>query len=115
MVRKASGYFVMLSLQLDVDVPSPNPPLRVKGGSRKGIGHPRGLDLGYDKFVATSDGEEIKRPLFLKTLQLQLKLLQRRLKNKRKGSNKWTQSDGEYRSRCSSWWGTKQKTSIVRC
>ena len=80
-----------------------------------GIGHPRGLDLGYDKFVATSDGEEIKRPLFLKTLQLQLKLLQRRLKNKRKGSNKWTQSDGEYLSRCSSWWGTKQKTSIVRC
>ncbi len=75
-VRKASGYFVMLSLQLDVDVPSPMP-----------HGHPRGLDLGYDKFVATSDGEEIKRPLFLKTLQRQLKLLQRRLKNKRKGSN----------------------------
>ncbi|CCQ63149.1 hypothetical protein CWATWH0401_965 [Crocosphaera watsonii WH 0401] len=25
MVRKASGYFVMLSLQLDVDVPSPYP------------------------------------------------------------------------------------------
>ena len=48
-VRKASGYFVMLSLQLNVDVPSPKP-----------HGHPRGLDLGFDKFVATSDGEEIK-------------------------------------------------------
>ncbi len=66
----------MLSLQLNVDVPSPMP-----------HGHPRGLDLGYDKFVATSDGEEIKRPRFLKTLQYKLKLLSRRLKNKQKGSN----------------------------
>jgi len=75
-VRKASGYFVMLSLQLNLDVPNPMP-----------HGHPRGLDLGYDKFVATSDGEEIKRPRFLKTLQRKLKLLQRRLKNKAYGSN----------------------------
>ena len=75
-VRKASGYFVMLSLQLHADVPNPMP-----------HGHPRGLDLGYDKFVATSDGEEIKRPRFLKTLQRKLRLLQRRLKNKQKGSN----------------------------
>jgi putative transposase len=75
-VRKASGYFVMLSLQLNVNVPQPMP-----------HGHPRGLDLGYDKFVASSDGEEIKRPRFLKTLQRKLKLLQRRLKNKQKSSN----------------------------
>ena len=75
-VRKASGYFVMLSLQLDVSVPQPFP-----------HGHPRGLDLGFDKFVATSDGLEVKRPRFLKSLQRKLKLLQRRLKNKQKGSN----------------------------
>ncbi len=75
-VRKASGYFVALSLQLNVDVPSPMP-----------HGHPRGLDLGFDKFVATSDGLEIKRPRFLKTLQYKLKLLQRRLRNKQKGSS----------------------------
>ena len=75
-VRKASGYFVMLSLQLDVDVPNPMP-----------HSHPRGLDLGFDKFVATSDGEEIKRPRFLKIMQRKLKLLQRRLKNKQKGSS----------------------------
>ena len=74
-VRKASGYFVLLSLQLDVNVPNPLP-----------HGHPRGLDLGFDKFVATSDGEQIKRPRFLKTLQRKLKLLQRRLRNKQKGS-----------------------------
>jgi len=75
-VRKASGYFVMLSLQLKVDVPNPIP-----------HGHPRGLDLGFDKFVATSDGKEINRPKFLKVLQRKLKLLQRRLRNKQKGSN----------------------------
>ena len=75
-VRKASGYFVMLSLQLNIDVPNPMP-----------HGHPRGLDLGYDKFVATSDGLEIKRPRFLKTLQYKLKLLSRRLRNKQKGSS----------------------------
>ncbi len=75
-VRKASGYFVALSLQLNVDVPNPMP-----------HGHPRGVDLGYSKFVATSDGEEIKRPRFLKTLQRKLKLLQRRLRNKHQGSN----------------------------
>ena len=75
-VRKASGYFVMLSLQLNVNVPSPLP-----------HGHPRGLDLGFDKFVATSDGLEIKRPRFLKILQYKLKLLSRKLRNKQKGSN----------------------------
>ena len=75
-VRKASGYFVALSLQLDVNVPNPLP-----------HGHPRGLDLGFERFVATSDGEEIKRPRFLKTLQSKLRLLQRRLRNKQKGSN----------------------------
>ncbi len=75
-VRKASGYFLMLSLQLDVTVPNPLP-----------HGHPRGVDLGYDFFVATSDGEEIRRPRFLKTLQYKLKLLSRRLRNKQKGSN----------------------------
>ena len=93
-VRKASGYFVMLSLQLNVDVPNPHDAVASK--SRLATlwahtpcphGHPRGLDLGFDKFVATSDGLEIKRPKFLKNLQYKLKLLQRRLRNKQKGSN----------------------------
>ena len=75
-VRKASGYFVLLSLQLNVNIPNPLP-----------HGHPRGLDLGFDFFVATSDGEQIKRPRFLKTLQSKLKLLSRRLRNKHIGSN----------------------------
>ena len=75
-VRKASGYFVMLTLECDVLVPSPVP-----------SGHPLGLDLGLDKFVATSDGVLIERPRFLQVLHRKLKLLQRRLKHKHKGSS----------------------------
>jgi putative transposase len=75
-VRRASGYFVMLALQLDVSLPD-----------TLSSGHPRGLDLGFDKFVATSDNEQINRPRFLQTLHSELKLLQRRLKHKQKRSH----------------------------
>jgi len=75
-VRKASGYFVVMSLRCDVNVPDP-----------VASGNPIGIDLGLDQFLATSDGEVVKRPKFLKTKHRKLKLLQRRLKNKKKGSN----------------------------
>jgi putative transposase len=75
-VRKASGYFLMFILESDVNVPDP-----------VASGYPRGIDLGLDKFAATCDGELIERPRFLSTLQRELKLLQRRLENKTKGSN----------------------------
>ncbi|MGB3190757.1 RNA-guided endonuclease TnpB family protein [Lyngbya sp. PCC 8106] len=75
-VRRASGYFVMLSLQLDISIP--DVPFH---------GHPLGIDLGLDKFLATSDGELVDRPRFLNQLQRKRKLLQRRLRNKKKGSN----------------------------
>ncbi|EHJ12916.1 Transposase, IS200/IS605 family [Crocosphaera watsonii WH 0003] len=84
-VRKASGYFVMLSMQLDVNIPSPYP--LMEGGMKGGIGHPLGIDLGLDKFLVTSDGELVDRPRFLNRLQRKRKLLQRRLRNKKKGSN----------------------------
>ncbi|MGQ4647895.1 RNA-guided endonuclease TnpB family protein [Lyngbya aestuarii] len=74
-VKKASGYYVMLSLQLDVNLPDTPP-----------SGHPLGIDVGLKKFLATSDGELIKRPKFFEALATKLKLLQRRLKYKKKGS-----------------------------
>jgi putative transposase len=74
-VRKASGYYVMLSLQLDVNIPDTPP-----------SGHPLGIDVGLEKFLATSDGELIKRPKLFKVLARKLKLLQRRLKHKKNGS-----------------------------
>ena len=75
-VRKASGYFLILSLECDVNVPDAMP-----------HGFPVGIDLGLDQFLATSEGKLVKRPKFLNTEHRQLKLLQRRLKNKQKGAN----------------------------
>ncbi len=75
-VRKASGYFVILTLECDVNVPDVLP-----------SGYPVGLDLGLDKFVATSNGALIERPRFLDSLHRKLTLLQRRLKQKQKGSS----------------------------
>jgi putative transposase len=66
----------MLTLECDVNVPNP-----------VASGHPVGLDLGLDKFAATSDGELVERPRFLSSLHRKLKLLQRRLKHKKKGSS----------------------------
>ncbi len=81
-VRKASGYFVMLTLEGDVSVPDVMP-----------HDYPVGIDLGLDKFVATSDGDVIDRPRFLNSLHRKLlakrarvfarQLLQRRLKHKK--------------------------------
>ncbi len=75
-VRKASGYFIMLSLECDVSIPESIP-----------HGFPIGIDLGLDKFLATSEGVLVERPRFFVARQRQLKLLQRRLKHKIKGSN----------------------------
>lgn len=77
-VRRASGYFVMLSLQCDVQVPDVMP-----------HGLPVGIDVGLDAFVATSEGELIARPRFFVDASRKLKLLQRRLKHKKKGSQNW--------------------------
>jgi putative transposase len=52
-------------------------------------GHPLGVDIGLDHYLATSDGELVKRPRFFNHLHGQLKLLQRRLKKKKKGSKNW--------------------------
>jgi putative transposase len=75
-VRRASGYFVIVSLQLDVNVP--DVPVH---------GHIIGIDLGLEKFLATSDGFFVGRPKFFNSLHRKLKLLQRRLRNKKKGAN----------------------------
>lgn len=75
-VRKASGYFVLLTLQLN-NVDIPDVPFH---------GHSIGVDVGLEYFLSTSDGVQVKRPRFFGELQRQLKLLQRRLKTKQRGS-----------------------------
>lgn len=75
-IRKHSGWFVSLCCQLDVSIPDVAPQL----------GHSIGVDVGLEYFLSTSDGLQVERPRFFGKLQIKLKLLQRRLKGKQKGS-----------------------------
>ncbi|MDJ0535621.1 MAG: transposase [Xenococcaceae cyanobacterium MO_207.B15] len=77
-VRKATGYFAQIIFVSQVSVPDPIP-----GGTSMGI------DAGISSFVATSYGELVKTPQFVLNVARKLKLLQRRLKKKTKGSNNW--------------------------
>ncbi|MGK7922841.1 MAG: transposase [Trichodesmium sp.] len=49
-----------------------------------------GIDAGVESFIATSRGKLIKFPKFLLCQLRKLKLLQRRLKHKNKGSSNWS-------------------------
>ncbi len=77
-VKRASGFYLMLTFQADVDIP--NTPI---------AGHVIGVDVGLQYFLSTSNGLEIERPKFFVEMQRELKLLQRRLKRKVIGSNNW--------------------------
>jgi len=77
-VKRASGYFAMLVLQCDVEIPNAKP-----------HGHALGIDLGLEKFLATSDYELVPRPRFFVDAQRKLKLLQKKLKHQKLGSNNW--------------------------
>jgi len=74
-LRKANYWYASISLQCDVSIPDPTP-----------HGHPIGVDIGLEKFLATSDGVLVKPPKFFKRLLIELKLLQRRLSRKQKRS-----------------------------
>jgi len=77
-LRKADRWYASITLQCDVNVPDPAP-----------HGHPIGVDTGLEKFLATSDGVLVKPPKFFKSLQSELKLLQRRLSRKQKRSKNY--------------------------
>ncbi len=77
-VKRVSGWYAMLVLSADLNIPAPMP-----------HGTPLGIDLGLLSFVATSNGELIHRPKFYVDAQSKLKLLQRNSKRKIKGSNNW--------------------------
>jgi len=77
-IKKPSGYFILVCCSCDVEVPDVPP-----------HGYPIGIDLGLNQFLATSEGEHIKGHKFLKQSEGKLALLQRKLKNKKKGSRRW--------------------------
>jgi len=77
-VKRASGWYVMLTVQWEVDPPQPMP-------HGEGIG----IDVGLTSMVATSNGLLIKRPKFFVDCERKLKLLQQRVSRKNKGSRNW--------------------------
>jgi putative transposase len=77
-LRKADYWYASISLQCDISIPAPTP-----------HGHPIGVDIGLEKFLATSEGVLVKPPKFFKNLQSELKLLQRRLSRKQKRSKNY--------------------------
>jgi len=77
-IKKADRWYASINIQCDVSVPDPMP-----------HGHPIGVDIGLDKFLATSDGVLVTPPKFFKQMQSELKLLQRRLSRKQKRSKNY--------------------------
>ena len=77
-VKRASGWYVMLTLQWDVSVPSVMP-------HGEGIG----IDVGLTNFIAISNGLLVKRQKFFVEAERKLKLLQQRVSRKKLGSNNW--------------------------
>ena len=72
-VKKAMGWFAVVAIESDFELPSPVP-----------HGHSIGVDVGLLSYVATSDGYTEKRPKFFKTAYSRLKVLQKRLSRKMK-------------------------------
>jgi len=77
-LKKADRWYALVNIQCDVNVPQPMP-----------FGHPIGVDVGLEKFLATSDGVLVKPPKFFKQMQGKLKSLQRRLSRKQKRSKNY--------------------------
>ena len=78
-VKKAMGWFAVISIQSDINLPEIEAP----------FGHPLGLDVGLSSYLATSDNYIEKGRKFFKTEHRRLKVLQRRLSRKQKRSNNY--------------------------
>jgi len=71
---KTGKYFVAIQCEMDVDEPTP---------AESSVG----IDLGLTTFVTLSTGEKVKPPQHLRRTERRLKIRQRRLSRKQKGSN----------------------------
>ncbi|NJR44435.1 MAG: transposase [Hyellaceae cyanobacterium CSU_1_1] len=72
-IKKAMGWFAVVAIESDIEIPSPVP-----------HGHAIGVDVGLLSYIATSDGYTESRPKFFKTAHRRLKVLQKRLSKKQK-------------------------------
>jgi putative transposase len=72
-VKKAVGWFAVVSIESDIEQQRPTP-----------HGRCIGVDVGLISYIATSDSYTEPRPLFFKTAHRRLKVLQKRLSRKMK-------------------------------
>jgi putative transposase len=72
-IKKAMGWFAVVAIESDIELPSPVP-----------HGHTIGVDVGLLSYIATSDGYTESRPKFFNTAYRRLKVLQKRLSKKQK-------------------------------
>lgn len=77
--RKASGWYVSILCEVELRDPEPVNPTPATT---------LGIDLGLRDFVATSDGERVPAPKFLRKAEKKLAKAQRALSRKQKGSNR---------------------------
>ncbi len=82
--KKADGYYIGLSLQ-DDSIPE----IPVESPTRENT---IGIDMGLKAFLSTNEGEEVAIPQFYRQSQKKLKLAQRSLSHKTKGSNRRKQA-----------------------
>ena len=75
-VRRSTGWYIMLTLQWDVSIPDTIP-----------HGNPVGMDVGLTNFIATSNGLLIKRTSFFAEAERKFKLLPKRVTRKKIVSN----------------------------
>lgn len=108
-VRRVSGWYVMLTLQWDVSVPDLMP-------DGEGIG----IDIGLTNFIATSNGLLVKRQKFFIDAEGKLKLLQKSVSRKKIGSNNWRKAQKkvallhEYVTNCRKDWHRKLSHQICK-
>ena len=108
-VRRVSGWYVMLTLQWDVSVPDLMP-------HGEGIG----IDIGLTNFIATSNGLLVKRQKFFIDAERKLKLLQKSVSRKKIGSNNWRKAQKkvallhEYVTNCRKDWHRKLSHQICK-
>jgi len=106
-VRRSSGWYIMLTLQWDVSIPDIIP-----------HGNPVGIDVGLTNLIATSNGLLIKITRFFADAERKLKLLQQRVTRKKIGSNNWKKAQKkvallhEYVANCRKDWHRKLSHQI---
>jgi putative transposase len=85
LLRKADGWYCSLSMD-DSTVPEPLPVDEIKSAT--------GIDVGLEKFLATSDGQAVEIPQFYRKSQRRLARQQRQLARMEKGFRRERQPNG---------------------